>query len=59
MTAGKAGGIKPKMTPKALVSFEHRVERGAGDFRRGAPVLIAADRPGESALAVAAETADD
>jgi GTP cyclohydrolase II len=59
MTARKAGEIKPNMTPNALVSFEHRVERGAGDFRRGAPVLIRADRPGESALAVAAETAGD
>src|SRR5436309_3405248 len=59
MTARKAGEIKPKMTPNALVSFEHRVERGAGDFRRGAPVLIRVGRPGESSLAVAAETVDD
>jgi GTP cyclohydrolase II len=59
MTARKAGEIKPEISPNALVSFEHRVERAAGDFRRGVPVLIASQRPGESALAVSAETADD
>src|SRR6185437_12781148 len=59
MTARKAGEIKPKISPNALVSFEHRVERAAGDFRRGVPVLIASQRPGESALALSAETADD
>jgi hypothetical protein len=42
-----------------LVSWEHRVNRAAGDLRRGVPVLIRATRTGESALAVAAETADD
>jgi GTP cyclohydrolase II len=41
------------------VSWEHRVDRAAGDLRRGAPVLIRAPRPDHSALAVAAETVTD
>ena len=39
--------------------WEHRVERAAGDLRRGVAVLIRAEKHGESALAVAAETVDD
>ena len=42
-----------------LVPASHRVERAAGDFRRGVPVIVVADRPGESAVAVPAETAGD
>jgi GTP cyclohydrolase II len=41
----------------ALVPPSHRVERAAGDFRRGVPVLIAA--VGQSAIAVPAETVGD
>jgi GTP cyclohydrolase II len=40
-----------------LVSPEHRVERAAGDLRRGAPVLIRGGGASENAVAVAAETA--
>jgi GTP cyclohydrolase II len=58
MTADKPGKIKP-VTFQTLVPAEQRVERAAGDFRRGAPVLIRADAPGASALAVAAETVND
>jgi GTP cyclohydrolase II len=43
---------------KTLIPFEHRVERAAGDFRRGAPVLIN-DMDGENGLIVAAETVND
>ena len=57
MTADKTGEIKPGKI-EALISPEQRVERAAGDFRRGAPVLIRA-AAGESALAVAAETVRD
>ena len=42
-----------------LLSPEHRVERAAGDLRRGAPVLIGSARAGESAVVVAAETVSD
>ena len=48
----------PATPAKALIPFEHRVERAAGDFRRGAPVLIV-DMEGESGLIVAAETVND
>ena len=58
MTAGKPGEIKPDTPDKSLVSFEHRVERAAGDFRRGAAVFIRA-KTGESAVAAAAETVGD
>jgi GTP cyclohydrolase II len=58
MTASNPGEIKPVMPDKSLVSFEHRVERAAGDFRRGAAVLIRA-KTGENALAAAAETVSD
>src|SRR5437016_3239613 len=39
-----------------LVPPEHRVERAAGDLRRGVPVLIRGDREDDSAIALAAET---
>jgi GTP cyclohydrolase II len=54
--AGKTGKIKPEETPAGFVSPAHRVERAAGEFRRGVPVLIRAERPGESGVALAAET---
>src|SRR5665213_373682 len=38
------------------ISAEHRVERAAGDMRRGAPVLVRARAAGQSVVAVAAET---
>jgi len=57
MTADKPGKIKP-VPLSTLVSPAQRVERAAGDFRRGAPVLIR-DDAGASVLAVAAETAGD
>jgi GTP cyclohydrolase II len=41
-----------------LVSAIQRTERAAGDFRRGMPVVIAAEGD-ESAIALAAETATD
>jgi GTP cyclohydrolase II len=55
MTADKPGEIKPAIS-HALVPPEQRVERAAGDLRRGAPVLIRAGVAGESGIAVAAET---
>ncbi|HEY4265034.1 MAG TPA: GTP cyclohydrolase II [Micropepsaceae bacterium] len=55
MTADKPGEIKPVIS-QALIPPEQRVERAAGDLRRGAPVLIRADAAGESGIAVAAET---
>ena len=58
MTADKPGEIKP-VALKTLVSSEQRVERAAGDLRRGAPVLIRADVAGQSGLIVAAETVGD
>ena len=58
MTADKPGEIKPTIPAKSLIPFEHRVERAAGDFRRGAPVLIRGVE-GENGLAVAAETVND
>src|SRR5258707_408183 len=39
-----------------IVPPEHRVERAAGDLRRGMPVLIRATRESAGAIAVAAET---
>ena len=59
MRAKKTGEIVPKSAHKPLVSPEHQVERGAGDFRRGAAVLIRSEQAGESGLAAAAETVDD
>ena len=59
MTADKPGKIKPPALQETLVPSEQRVERAAGDFRRGAPVLIRADAAGASGLAVAAETVRD
>src|SRR5215467_9526760 len=56
--AGKTGKIKPQPAPASFVSPAHRVERAAGEFRRGVPVLIAG-RSGESAVAIAAETLSD
>ena len=58
MTADKPGEIKPTIPAKSLIPFEHRVERAAGDFRRGAPVLIQG-MEGENGLAAAAEMVDD
>ncbi len=42
-----------------LIPPEHRVERAAGDLRRGMPVLVRASCVSESALAVAAETVEN
>jgi GTP cyclohydrolase II len=42
-----------------LVSPQHRVERAAGDLRRGVPVFIRSRRSEESALVAAAETVPD
>jgi len=58
MTAEKNGEKTASGGSKgtSLVPLEHRVERAAGDLRRGAPILVRAGRSGESALAVAAET---
>jgi GTP cyclohydrolase II len=49
--SGKKGAV--------LLSPEHRIERAAGDLRRGAPVLIGSARAGESAVVAAAETVTD
>ena len=48
----------PKSELQALVPSGHRVERAAGDFRRGVPVIIRSGAS-ERALAVAAETVTD
>jgi GTP cyclohydrolase II len=56
MTADNPGEIKP-VHLQTLIPSEQRVERAAGDLRRGAPVLIRAEAAGESGIAVAAETA--
>jgi GTP cyclohydrolase II len=54
----KSGKILPRQAQTALISPFHRVERAAGEFRRGAPVLIR--RPeGSTSLAAAAETVAD
>lgn len=60
MTAKKTGRPKSR-TPRvaALLSPDHLVERAAGELRRGAPVLIRAQKRNESAVAVAAETVTD
>lgn len=57
--AGKTGKIKPGETALSFVSPAHRVERAAGEFRRGVPVLIRSARPDESGVALAAETLTD
>src|SRR5258706_9678980 len=64
MTAKKTGKRaprraqnKPRTAP--LLPPEHLVERAAGELRRGAPVFIRSAKRGESAIAVAAETAFD
>ena len=50
--------IVPASSDPALISPTHRVERAAGEFRRGVPVLI---RPptGALSLTAAAETVGD
>jgi GTP cyclohydrolase II len=58
MTADNPGEIMP-VPLQGLIPSEQRVERAAGDFRRGAPVLIRAQTDGQSGLAVAAETVRD
>jgi GTP cyclohydrolase II len=58
MTTKETEDTNPATPAKTLIPFEHRVERAAGDFRRGAPVLIN-DMDGENGLIVAAETVDD
>ena len=57
--AGKTGKIKPEQGAARFVSAAHRVERAAGEFRRGVPVLIRAEPPDESEVALAAETLND
>ncbi len=57
--ADKAGKIVPVSLGESLVPSEQRVERAAGDFRRGHPVLIRATHAAESGIAVAAETVKD
>lgn len=47
----------PSIHANVLVSAAHRVERAAGDLRRGVPVLVEAER--DSAVAAAAETVSD
>jgi GTP cyclohydrolase II len=60
MTAGtRDGSAKGLAQAGALVSAQHRVERAAGDLRRGIPVFIRSRRQGESAFAAAAETVPD
>jgi GTP cyclohydrolase II len=54
-----AGRPEAEVQGRDLVSTQHRVERAAGDFRRGVPVFIRSSRNGESALVVAAETVTD
>ena len=58
MKAGKLGEIVPESEIDGLVPASHRVERAAGDFRRGVPVVVRGP-DGESVLALAAETATD
>jgi len=59
MDAKKSGGIVPKKLGDRLISPDHLVERAAGEFRRGAPILIRSQKAGESGLAAAAETVND
>jgi GTP cyclohydrolase II len=54
--AGKTGKIKPERTQVRFVSAAHSVERAAGEFRRGVPVLIRGGRPDDSGVGLAAET---
>jgi len=42
-----------------FISSEHRVERAAGEFRRGCPVFVRAAHAKDSALGIAAETVND
>jgi GTP cyclohydrolase II len=49
---------QPQSHANVLVSAAHRVERAAGDFRRGVPVVIE-DGMGNSTVALAAETVSD
>jgi GTP cyclohydrolase II len=51
----KPGKIVPETPFDALISRTHRVERAAGEFRRGTPVIFLQEH-GSSSLAVAAET---
>jgi GTP cyclohydrolase II len=53
---GKTGKIKPEQPAANFVPPAHRVERAAGEFRRGVPVLIRTGRADESGVGVAAET---
>jgi GTP cyclohydrolase II len=57
--AGKTGKIKPEPTQVRFVSAAHRVERAAGEFRRGVPILIRAGQIAESGVGLAAETLSD
>ena len=54
----KPGKIVPETDPDELISPTHRVERAAGEFRRGVPILIGPEN-GTSSLAAAAETLSD
>lgn len=51
----KPGKIVPDLSLEQLISPTHRVERAAGEFRRGAPVFILG-KSGLASLAAAAET---
>jgi GTP cyclohydrolase II len=51
----KPGKIVPDLLLEQLISPTHRVQRAAGEFRRGAPVLIET-KSGLASLAAAAET---
>ena len=55
MTTEDEKGRKPGQE-RDLVPEPHRVERAAGDFRRGVPVFVGTTRPNASAIVVAAET---
>ena len=57
--AGKTGKIKPEQPAPNFVAPAHRVERAAGEFRRGVPVLIRTGRTDESEVGLAAETLSD
>jgi GTP cyclohydrolase II len=59
MTAKKTGRPTSRRPRVALLSPDHLVERAAGELRRGAPVLIRAQKRNESVVAVAAETVSD
>ena len=57
MKAGKLGKIVPESEMDGLVPSGHRVERAAGDFRRGVPVIVHVARqdygPTEGCVALA------